>query len=206
MHAVRAHAGRLALAAIDAALGRLQRDVAAIGGGPDDGAADLRADAPPGTMRAATAAAEPEDEPPGVRAGSNGLVVGPGCEPPSSAVTVLPKTTAPACRSAHTAALSRFGKLPAIRGAAHLGRHVLRLEQVLDGDRHAVDRRERASAPSSAPCWRRRRRARRSGSARRTPSRPARAPRWSRGSAPDTRAACRSRRESAGRRRGRSAP
>ena len=31
-----------------------------------------------GTMRAATAAAEPEDEPPGVRAGSKGLVVGPG--------------------------------------------------------------------------------------------------------------------------------
>ena len=30
-----------------------------------------------GTMSAPTAAAEPEDEPPGVRAGSNGLVVGP---------------------------------------------------------------------------------------------------------------------------------
>ena len=31
-----------------------------------------------GTMRAATAAALPEDEPPGVRAGSCGLHVGPG--------------------------------------------------------------------------------------------------------------------------------
>ena len=65
-----------------------------------------------GTMRAATAAAEPDEDPPGVRAGSNGFVVGPGCEPPSSAVTVLPRTTAPAWRSAYTAALSRFGKLP----------------------------------------------------------------------------------------------
>jgi hypothetical protein len=65
-----------------------------------------------GTMRAAIAAAEPDEEPPGVRAGSHGFVVGPGCVPPSSAVTVLPNTTAPAWRSAQTAALSRLGKLP----------------------------------------------------------------------------------------------
>ena len=67
-----------------------------------------------GTMLAPTAAAEPEDEPPGVRALSNGLVVGPGCEPPSSAVTVLARMTAPAWRSAQTPALSRLGKLPFI--------------------------------------------------------------------------------------------
>ncbi len=65
-----------------------------------------------GSMRAATAAAEPDDEPPAVRAGSNGLVVAGGCEPPSSAVVVLARMTAPAWRSAHTAGLSRFGKLP----------------------------------------------------------------------------------------------
>src|SRR5262249_48983669 len=65
-----------------------------------------------GTMRAATAAAEPDDDPPAVRAGSNGFVVAGGCEPPSSAVAVLPRMIAPAWRSAHTAALSRFGKLP----------------------------------------------------------------------------------------------
>src|SRR5262245_62626032 len=65
-----------------------------------------------GSIRAATAAAEPEEEPPAVRAGSKGFVVGPGWEPPSSAVTVLATITAPACLSAHTAALSRFGKLP----------------------------------------------------------------------------------------------
>ena len=64
-----------------------------------------------GTMLAPTAAAEPDEEPPGVRVGSNGLVVGPGCEPPSSAVTALASTTAPAWRSAQTAALSRLGKL-----------------------------------------------------------------------------------------------
>src|ERR1700738_3053623 len=67
-----------------------------------------------GTMLAPTAAAEPEDEPPGVRAWSNGLVVAPGCEPPSSAVTVLARITAPAWRSAQTPALSRLGKLPFI--------------------------------------------------------------------------------------------
>src|SRR3546814_3565621 len=55
--------------------------------------------------------AEPEEDPPGVRAGSNGLVVGPGCAPPSSAVTAFDSITAPACRSALTAALSRLGKL-----------------------------------------------------------------------------------------------
>ena len=49
-----------------------------------------------GTMRAATAAAEPDDDPPGVRAGSNGWVVGPGWVPPSSAVTLLARITAPA--------------------------------------------------------------------------------------------------------------
>ena len=65
-----------------------------------------------GIIRAPTAAAEPEEEPPGVREASNGLVVGPGCAPPISAVTVLPKITAPASRSAQTAALSRLGKLP----------------------------------------------------------------------------------------------
>src|SRR5215470_11081070 len=65
-----------------------------------------------GTMPAATAAADPDDEPPGVWAGSNGLVVGPGCAPPSSDVTVLPRITLPASRNAQTAALSRFGKFP----------------------------------------------------------------------------------------------
>src|SRR5499426_4894355 len=65
-----------------------------------------------GIMRAPTAAAEPEDDPPAVRAGSKGLVVAGGWDPPSSAVAVLPRMTAPASRSAHTAALWRLGKFP----------------------------------------------------------------------------------------------
>src|SRR5262249_57614548 len=65
-----------------------------------------------GIMRAATAAAEPDDEPPAVRAGLKGLVVVGGCDPPSSAVAVLPRMMAPACRGAHTAPLSRFAQLP----------------------------------------------------------------------------------------------
>ena len=65
-----------------------------------------------GIIFAATAAAEPEDEPPGVRRASNGLVVGPGCAMPNSAVTVLPMMMAPASRKARTMMLSRFGKLP----------------------------------------------------------------------------------------------
>src|SRR5215469_319047 len=63
-------------------------------------------------MQAPIAAAEPLDEPPGVRPGSNGLVVGPGWAPPISVVTVLPRITAPASRNARTSAESRFGKLP----------------------------------------------------------------------------------------------
>src|ERR1700736_3098533 len=67
-----------------------------------------------GIMLAPTAAGEPEDEPPGGRLGSHGLVVGPGGEPPSSAVTVLARMSAPAWRSAQTPALSRLGKFPVI--------------------------------------------------------------------------------------------
>src|SRR5262249_56765214 len=57
-----------------------------------------------GTMRAATAAAEPDDEPPGVRAGSNGVVVGPGCDPPISAADGLPRNNPPALGRAPTRA------------------------------------------------------------------------------------------------------
>ncbi|CFN82382.1 Uncharacterised protein [Bordetella pertussis] len=65
-----------------------------------------------GTMLAPTTAPEPLDEPPGVRSGSNALVVGPGSRNPSAVVTVLPSTIAPASRRARTTALSRLGKLP----------------------------------------------------------------------------------------------
>ena len=66
-----------------------------------------------GTVPAPTAAAEPDDDPPGVRDGSWGLVVGPGWNPANSVVTVLPSTTAPASRSRATQVASALGWLPA---------------------------------------------------------------------------------------------
>src|SRR5215472_14376746 len=60
-----------------------------------------------GSIPAATAAADPIDEPPGVRVGSHGLVVGPGKEDASSAVTVLPATTPPAASILVTAVAER---------------------------------------------------------------------------------------------------
>jgi hypothetical protein len=71
--------------------------------------AGMRIDPPPslacamGTMPAATAAAAPPEEPPGVRARFQGLRVSPvnvvsvEAASPISGVVVLPKITAPAC-------------------------------------------------------------------------------------------------------------
>ena len=66
----------------------------------------------PGTMPAATAAAEPEDEPPGVCSRLRGLCVLPGVKVASSVVTVLPMMTAPARRSAVMQAASAAGCRP----------------------------------------------------------------------------------------------
>ena len=68
-----------------------------------------------GTMPAATAAAEPLDEPPGVRAasaGARGLRVMPGLKVANSVDTVLPMITAPASRQAATQAASVSGRCP----------------------------------------------------------------------------------------------
>ncbi len=54
-----------------------------------------------GAMPAATAAAEPEDEPPGVCARLFGFRVPRGCIAPSSVVTVLPRMIAPAPEPRH---------------------------------------------------------------------------------------------------------
>ena len=59
-----------------------------------------------GTMPAATAAAEPLEEPPGVCAVLCGLHVGPGRVVANSVVTVLPKITAPAARKRDTTVAS----------------------------------------------------------------------------------------------------
>ena len=63
-------------------------------------------------MKSATAAAEPDDEPPGVCAGLCGLAVGPGNMPANSAVTVLPRITAPAMRASATQAASPAERWP----------------------------------------------------------------------------------------------
>src|SRR6185369_12557078 len=69
----------------------------------------------PGTMRAATAAALPPDEPPGVRDRSHGLRVGPqalfSVEEPiaNSSMFSLPTITAPACFSLRTTVASYGG-------------------------------------------------------------------------------------------------
>ncbi len=63
-----------------------------------------------GTIRSATAAAEPLDDPPGVCAGLRGFVVGPGWRSANSVVTVLPSITAPASRANATHAASLGGR------------------------------------------------------------------------------------------------
>src|SRR5947209_16294054 len=82
-------------------------------------AAGMRVDPPPslavaiGTIPAATAAAEPPLDPPGVTAGSQGLRVVPHARvevkhtEPNSGDAVLPTTTAPACRRRATSSSSR---------------------------------------------------------------------------------------------------
>src|SRR5579871_180764 len=67
---------------------------------------------PAAIMPVAAAAAEPLDEPPGVRRGSHGLRVGPGGAVANSVVTVLPRTMAPASRNAATEAASRPERQP----------------------------------------------------------------------------------------------
>ena len=72
---------------------------------------------PAGTMPAPTAAAEPLDEPPGVRLPSCGfLVLCHGWLDANSVVVVLPMMMAPASRSACTLAESRFQSAP-----SHIG-------------------------------------------------------------------------------------
>src|SRR3954468_2140949 len=65
-----------------------------------------------GTMPAATAAAEPDDEPPGVCSRLCGLRVLPVCWWANSVVTVLPRITPPARRSIVTVEASAAGWWP----------------------------------------------------------------------------------------------
>ena len=62
-----------------------------------------------GTMKSATAAADPDDEPPGVCLMLCGLAVRPGVTAANSGVTVLPRMIAPARRNIATHAASQRG-------------------------------------------------------------------------------------------------
>ena len=66
-----------------------------------------------GTIPAATAAAEPDDDPPGVRVTSCGLTVGPGGHAANSVVTSFPSGSIPDRRAMATLAASTVGRCPA---------------------------------------------------------------------------------------------
>ena len=108
-------------------------------------AAGILIDPPPslacaiGTSRAATAAADPPLEPPGVRSSAQGLCVGPNRRGsvvgrmPNSGVFVLPRTISPACSNRATSSLCSEGTysprkpLPSvIRTPAYSARRSLR--------------------------------------------------------------------------------
>ena len=71
-----------------------------------------------GTVRAATCAAEPPEEPPAVRSGAQGLCARPKLPgsvtgmSESSGTLVVPSTTSPAARKRRTSSLSRGGAQP----------------------------------------------------------------------------------------------
>ncbi len=98
-----------------------------------------------GTMPAATAAAEPEDEPPGVCARSSGLRVGEPSRDANSAVTVLPTTSPPARRDEHDHRGVGIGAVAGVNRAAVGGRKVGGIEDVLDADRQSGERTLRKS-------------------------------------------------------------
>ena len=114
--------------------------------------AGIRIEPPPslpcatGTIPAATAAAAPPLEPPGVRSVSHGLRVGPNRRGsvvgriPISGIEVLPTITNPASRSRRTRNASWPGDEVAEQVAAHRQRHPRDRPVVLDRDRHAGER------------------------------------------------------------------
>ena len=115
-------------------------------------AAGMRIEPPPslpcaiGTMPAATAAAAPPLEPPGVRSRSHGLRVGPNRRDsvvgriPISGSAVLPTITNPASRSRLTRYASWSRDQVPEQVAAHRQRHPGDRAVVLDRDRHARER------------------------------------------------------------------
>src|SRR5215469_1389243 len=85
-----------------------------------------------GSMPAATAAAEPADDPPGVCARLCGLRVAAGSRLASSDVAVLPITMPPARCAIGLGPVARIDR------RSVLGRKSRRVENVLDADRQAA--------------------------------------------------------------------
>ena len=94
----------------------------------------------PRHMPVATAAAEPLDEPPGVRARFHGFRVTGGSKLAYCVVTVLPRKIAPASRSDATTSASCRAMLLAHSFEPARGRPIEDVEDVLDADRDAVQR------------------------------------------------------------------
>ena len=142
--------------AADAAVGRLEADDAAEARPAAGSSRRCRCRARAGPCRAATAAAEPPEEPPGTRAGSHGLRVGLNAlcsvdEPiANSSMFVLPTITRAGGLEARD---GRGGerRAVALEDARAAGRReALDVEHVLDGDRHAGERRRRGSPAASS--------------------------------------------------------
>ena len=91
---------------------------------------------PTGTWKSATAAAEPLDEPPGVCAGLCGWTVSRGSRLANSVVTVLPRMTPAGGADQRDAGGVGKGPVAAVDRRAVLGRHVDRVDDVLDPDRN----------------------------------------------------------------------
>src|SRR5690348_379602 len=89
------------------------------------------------TCRSATAAPDPDEEPPGVCAKLFGLRDAARRPPaPNSTVSVLPRTIAPLRRATQTQAASRAGRGRRVVG----GWHPTDINEVLDADWYAVQR------------------------------------------------------------------
>src|SRR5258708_40286619 len=77
-----------------------------------------------GTIPAATAAADPDDEPPGVCLLFQGLTVGPGCRQANSVDTGLPNILAPRLRRRSTTQAALAGKWTPDAADPFAGAHV----------------------------------------------------------------------------------
>jgi hypothetical protein len=99
-----------------------------------------------GSMQSATAAAEPDEEPPGVRVRSHGLHVGAGSAIVSSVVVVLPTSTAPPRRNASTCAASTSPMRSAKSALLTRVGSPRTSKQSLMPNGHAVEARERLPA------------------------------------------------------------